>query len=426
VTLLVTFLLNSFWQIAIVGAVAFALSKALTRMPPAVRHMSFTICLGLCVSLAVLAIPMPAPSSGVVGSGTPSGLVLVPSSVLVSVTLLYAAFLVFRLGRLASAFWLASKLTHTSTAAALPAEAGTALERCLGALAMPRPRIVWSASTSGPLTMGSSIVLPERMRSETSLDVWTAVLGHELVHIRRRDFAWNLLWEIVTLPIAFHPAVAWLRRELDKTREQACDEAVTESLLDSQRYASSLVSVAQHIPVPLPAVYSIGISDGPSLEERIMRIMNPTSTSSFTKATALAGACLLVAVAFGVSSFAFTVAAQGNGEATPLSQRRHGAVEAVPVESPALYDARGKRDPFLSPLGTQTVEPVGFDVESLALQGIVETPSGFTAMLQGPDRKTYFVKRGERFFNGTLVAIDGASLTFAVQTRDLFGASSSR
>ena len=239
----------------------------------------------------------------------------------------------------------------------------------------------------------------------------------------------NLVWEVTTLPIAFHPVVTWLRRELDATREQACDEAVTDALLDVRSYARSLVSVAQDISMaPLPrAAYSIGISDGPSLEERIMRILNRKSPSVLTSAIAIASAGLLTAATVAVSSFAFTVAADGDGQAKAIRQgQAHAVVDVGPDGASAAYDDRGKRDPFLSPHGKKDVEPVGFDVESLELHGIVETANGFTAMLQGPNRETYFVKRGERFFNATLVAIDSASLTFSVQDRDLFGASSIR
>ena len=82
----------------------------------------------------------------------------------------------------------------------------------------------------------------------------------------------------------------------------------------------------------------------------------------------------------------------------------------------ATSDERaGKRDPFLSPLATTSSAPRGLDVETLAVHGIVETPEGFTAMVEGPDRRTYFVKRGETFFNGTLIAIDRNTLTFRVQ-----------
>ena len=63
----------------------------------------------------------------------------------------------------------------------------------------------------------------------------------------RRDYGLNLAFEAALLPFAWHPAARVLRRRLGETREMACDELASESLLGPRRYARSLVDVASGI-----------------------------------------------------------------------------------------------------------------------------------------------------------------------------------
>jgi hypothetical protein len=64
-------------------------------------------------------------------------------------------------------------------------------------------------------------------------------------------------------------------------------------------------------------------------------------------------------------------------------------------------------------------------VGSVELTGIVSTSGGFTAMISGPDRKTYFVRVGERFYDATLVDVAPSYLTFEVDaSSSLVGRSS--
>jgi beta-lactamase regulating signal transducer with metallopeptidase domain len=63
--------------------------------------------------------------------------------------------------------------------------------------------------------------------------------------ISRYDFLANLLYELLFVFIAFHPAAWYMRRELQRTREMACDEAVTTLLLKPQAYARAIVGSAR-------------------------------------------------------------------------------------------------------------------------------------------------------------------------------------
>lgn len=65
---------------------------------------------------------------------------------------------------------------------------------------------------------------------EADTDVLTSAIGHELVHVLRRDYLLNLAYELIYLPLSFHPAAALVRRRINQTRELSCDELVTEKL----------------------------------------------------------------------------------------------------------------------------------------------------------------------------------------------------
>jgi len=101
--------------------------------------------------------------------------------------------------------------------------------------------------------------------------------------------------------------------------------------------------------------------------------------------------------------------------------------ELQPDPSGYSYSPQGRRDPFVSLLkpvsadqGARTRRPgmEGFLIQEVALKGIVRTPKGFTAMLLGTDGKSYFVRNGQRLYDGVITAIDAASVTFRQEVTD--------
>ena len=60
----------------------------------------------------------------------------------------------------------------------------------------------------------------------------------------------------------------------------------------------------------------------------------------------------------------------------------------------------------------------GFLIQEVALKGIVKDAKGFTAMLLGTDGKSYFVKVGQRLFDGVITAIDASTVTFRQEVTD--------
>lgn len=100
--------------------------------------------------------------------------------------------------------------------------------------------------------------------------------------------------------------------------------------------------------------------------------------------------------------------------------------EVAPAPGQYTYRAEGRRDPFVSLLKPVTsarsadaargIE--GFLIQEVTLTGVVKTPDGYTAMLVGGDNKSYFVKVGQRLYDGAITAMDGHSLTFRQEVTD--------
>ena len=90
------------------------------------------------------------------------------------------------------------------------------------------------------------------------------------------------------------------------------------------------------------------------------------------------------------------------------------------------YDAKGRRDPFLSPASSAASERpscpgqglAGQLVQELALRGIVRSARGTTALLATPQGQTHFATEGARLCDGRVVGIDAGGVLFARLLRD--------
>src|SRR5207247_1445679 len=113
-----------------------------------------------------------------------------------------------------------------------------------------------------------------------------------------RDYFLNLIYELVYLPLSFHPAAALVRRRINQTRELRCDELVTERLLDPEVYARSLVQLAGSALPPgrHMTTVTVGINDADILEERIMTMLRKPKTGIQRSKLLFGTACFFFAV----------------------------------------------------------------------------------------------------------------------------------
>jgi Tfp pilus assembly protein PilP len=90
------------------------------------------------------------------------------------------------------------------------------------------------------------------------------------------------------------------------------------------------------------------------------------------------------------------------------------------------YEADGRRDPFLNLLG-QGAEPqsgrravgaAGLAIAEISVKGIVESRGALLAMIQGPDNKTYIVRQGDKFVDGTIRSVTPQGLIIVQDVTD--------
>ena len=57
-------------------------------------------------------------------------------------------------------------------------------------------------------------------------------------------------------------------------------------------------------------------------------------------------------------------------------------------------------------------------INEISLKGIMKERAGFIAMLQGPDKKTYVVRPGQRLLDGSVKSITADAVVFAQDVND--------
>jgi TonB family protein len=339
---LLTFLVNSLWQIPLAAAVAALVCRFMRQGPARHRHAVWVTALLAALLLplasvrraepsdlpefpASLAAPAsvaaPAPHAP---AQAPPAVSPAPASRTISFAETTAAvllgawflFVLFRLARLGWASIRTVGIRRAAQAREIPLRLDRVRSRCQEAFGLSGVGLLFSPKISGPVAAGGTIILPESLLAETSEDVLTTAIGHEMAHIARRDFACNLLYELLLLPVGFHPAAWLIRRGIERTREMACDELVTHRLIDAGVYARSIMSIAAAMTaLPRPG-YTLGVFDGDILEERIRRLVEqpaerPAANLKRARLLLATGLAALALCAVAASTLAFTARAQG-------------------------------------------------------------------------------------------------------------------
>ncbi len=134
--------------------------------------------------------------------------------------------------------------------------------------------------------------------------------------------------------------------------------------------------------------------------------------------------------------------------AGPAAQKTPAAEKPVPAEKPVAaekpvgaqpppaerepaaaysYDPEGRRDPFVSLVGRGT-DPKhsgerasgipGLLVSEVTVKGTMRGRSGYIAMIQASDNKTYIVRPGDRLMDGTVKAVTEDGVVFSQDVND--------
>jgi len=158
-----------------------------------------------------------------------------------------------------------------------PASMGSDIDALREALA-PAAEFRWSSDLQQPATLGIRrplILLPRRFDDLTD-DGRRAVACHELLHVQRRDWLWNVVEAHVRAVFWFHPAIWWLVDRLQLLREQVVDELVVDRTASRREYLMALMMFADS---PRPRVLSSAFLRRRHLKSRIGEILKESHMS---------------------------------------------------------------------------------------------------------------------------------------------------
>lgn len=190
------------------------------------------------------------------------------------VALWLLGFLFFLL-RLGGGLWQVRRL-RTQGIHGLEAVWQEKMQALGGRIGAPRAtRLLESSLVRSPLTLGwwkPIVLLPLGFVNQLSPAEVEAVLAHELAHIARRDWVFNLLQAFIESLFYYHPAVWWVSGVIRRERENACDDVALAVTGNPIAFARALVQV-QEMATPALALALSGPKRRPLLE-RVRRILN--------------------------------------------------------------------------------------------------------------------------------------------------------
>jgi hypothetical protein len=174
-------------------------------------------------------------------------------------------------------WWVIQRLRRTADVDA-PEAVRAAFDRIAAGLGLHRTAILRvSSAIAGPVTVGALravVLLPLSAITSLGPDELEVVLAHELAHVKRADFVWNLVQTAIETLFFFHPAVWWVGAQLRHERELCCDDVALSVCPNRVAYASALVRLEEHRARHMQLAMALdGHQPAKTLRMRVARIL---------------------------------------------------------------------------------------------------------------------------------------------------------
>jgi TonB family protein len=235
--------------------------------------------------------------------------------------------IVIGIGAIARLAWLAAGLMRLRSiiSTAIPDDSFTAITTALAATLGVSAELRVSDRIEGPATVGVRrpiVLLPPSVRQMTTA-VQQAIICHELIHVRRRDWLQTIGEELLCAALWFHPLARLMASRVSLGREMVVDETTILTTRDRRAYAEALLAFSDPQPHVIGATPFIGRR---TLSRRIAAIADerPMNRRRAVSAVAIALFSLLAITAASIERFpmfvtleAQTVYRPGNGVSLP-------------------------------------------------------------------------------------------------------------
>jgi TonB family protein len=221
---------------------------------------------------------------------------------------LLAAGAVVRLGWLGVGLWRLRRYRLHSA----PAGTGGADDRVWASVAGRTgiPDLRLSEDVASPVTFGflNPVILLPTAFPGLNPRTQEAILAHEFLHVRRRDWLFTLIEELVRAAFWFHPAIWWLLGETQLAREQVVDRASVEMTRSREEYVDALLAIAGVRPrldlAPAPLFLRKR-----HLKHRVVSLLKEVRMSKKHSIAALAAGLSILAAACWMVTATFPLAA---------------------------------------------------------------------------------------------------------------------
>jgi len=337
-------------QITLLILLCAGLPRMIRLSSPVVQHAFWRLLLVVCLALPLLqpwrtqvatlvarVVPaLPASNGGVSALSFSSVAVTLPFDIVAIGQVVLIAGVVCRL------VWLAlglARLRHMRRRAHEDAAGFDDLKELVGT----SPAIRWSADVRHPVTFGvidPIVLLPVALKA-VDRGAQRAVVAHELHHVRRHDWVWVMVEEIVRSAFWFHPAMWWLISRVQLARETVVDELSILATNARRTYLDALLAFAD----------DLGLASSPAFSARrhlFHRVMLLSKENQMSSIRVAVGSCVLVAalgagtwgVAHAFPLHSVVVTATADTAAPPVA-----VPVPVPAPTPAPARAQDKQPP---------------------------------------------------------------------------------
>jgi beta-lactamase regulating signal transducer with metallopeptidase domain/tetratricopeptide (TPR) repeat protein len=208
------------------------------------------------------------------------------------------------------------------------------LRDCLAQMGSPgRIYLKQSSEISVPIACGwlePTIVIPADLVGALSAAARKGVLIHELAHLLRRDYPWQLLLRCVQVVLWFHPLLWLAERRIHFVRERVCDDFTVHILGGSDMYCDTLLDIAARCQNRLSLSLGLTIVRTSRLAERLAALDKSHGCRAWNVSTKAKWGLTLVALAAAVAISPF-VARSETSAGEPISEpAKPAAAKAEP------------------------------------------------------------------------------------------------
>ncbi|WP_020597773.1 M56 family metallopeptidase [Spirosoma panaciterrae] len=198
-----------------------------------------------------------------------------------------------------------------------------------------------SARIAVPMVVGvikPVLLLPIGLAANLSIREIEAVLAHELAHIKRYDYAVNLLQSVVEVLYFFHPALWWLSARVREEREHCCDDLAVQVCGGDGRVLAQALARIEELrltqQIQAPSLAMAFASKRQQLLHRVRRVLG-VPTKPFISNSSLAGLTLVTILLMSVSVYA--VQKQDTPKHTKVQPRPMKTTRKHKVDSRSEY-----------------------------------------------------------------------------------------